>query len=137
MSDWNSIVVPYDKKKKCAIRKLVNSHGESIDIASGTIQLKCIVCSFKSYLKKPCFLASNILTHYEIDSQSKTSIEEYSPLEFLSIEGSSGDDKIYQFQNPLQLKFCDIENFEFYLLTLDKKKIDLEFFVHIYYKLCC
>ena len=99
-NDWNAIIIPYDSVKRFASRKLVNSRGETIDIASGSVQLRSIICKHKSQVKTPAFLVSNIKTHFEIDPSSKASVEEYSPLEFLMLEANSNETKIYKFDNP-------------------------------------
>ena len=60
---------------------------------------------------------------------------EYSPLEIFTAE-CRYEVKLIPFKNPQTWWFSDISEIFFQILTLDKKKLHIDFDVHINYKLC-
>ena len=78
MGRWNSVIIPFDKDKKIARKTLIDRKGEAVDLSSGHIQIKSVICSFKKDLKKIGVLVSNIKTHYEIDSKTQVILVKHS-----------------------------------------------------------
>ena len=136
MGKWNSIIVPFDKTKNIARKVLIDHRGEPLDLCTGLVQLKNVICVLKKDFDSVAVLVSNMKTHYEIDSLSRV-IKEYSPLEVFPFKASKGDKKVIAIENPVLINFCELSEFQFQLMDLDKKKIsDIEISVHMYYQFC-
>ena len=60
---------------------------------------------------------------------------EYCPLDIIELSAKY-EIKVVELQNQEILKFSHVQSLDFQLMTLEKKKVDLEFGVLIYYKLC-
>ena len=115
---------------------LIDHRGEPIDLCTGLVQLKTIICVFKKDFDSVVVLVSNMKTHFDIDTSSRV-IKEYSPLEVFPLKANKGDMKAIAIENPVLINFCELSEFQFQLMDLEKKKIsDIEISVHLYYQFC-
>ena len=130
--NWNAIIVPFDEKRQIAAKKLYTKRGSHITLLSATVLVKSIIIELKKPISKPMVLVSNLLTHYDVEGANV--IHEYSPIYVFSIS-ESHTTKVVQVEDPISINFCEKDEISFQLMTIDKKKINLSFSVHFYYKL--
>ena len=135
---WNSLIVPFDEKKKIACKTFVDSKGDSIVLSNGFFHLKSVICEFEKNIDSFAYLASNNSTYYDIDQDTKNVMLEYSPLTLLRIQQRKNESKLYEVENSFPINFKQTEELCFYLLDLDKKKVAniSKLLVHVYYKFC-
>ena len=133
MTCWNSTVVPYIARRKLAAKRFVTQRGSFITIISGTVLIKSIILELKQKIDSPIVLVSNILTHYDIDENSQ-SVEEYSPIHVFETDKSQTTHVIH-INKPVCLTFGEVDEITFQLMNLKKKKINVTFSVHLFYKL--
>ena len=129
---WNSIVVPYDTRRKIAAKKLYSKRGNPITILSGKVLIKTVIVEVKQPISKPVILVSNLLTHYDLEGSNI--VYEFSPIHIFDLKDSN-QTKLIELSDPVTIEFCEIDEMTFQLMTIDKKKINVKFSVHLYYKL--
>ena len=133
---WNSVIVPFDSKRKIAVKKFYDSKGSPLSFLSGSIIIKKLIFNAKKTgFKEEIILTSNFLTYKDLDLETDTVLHEYSPIEVFSVKASY-EVKLVEFQYPQTLRFCNVEEISFQLLNLERRKLNIDFSVHIYYKFC-
>ena len=135
MSEWNSCIVPYNTSRKLAVKKFYDSKGAALTILSGKIIIKKIIFGKNQQFKKQLMLTSNFLTYYDLDIPTDTVVNEFSPLFVFDVKVSHVEE-IVEVKNSECLSVHDVDEISFQLLTLDKKKINANFSVHLFYKFC-
>ena len=129
---WNSVVVPFDARRKIAAKRLYSKRGNPITILTGKVSIKNIIVEVKQAISKPVILVSNLLTYYDVDGSNM--VHEFSPIHIFELKDSN-QTKLIELNDPVTIEFCEIDEMTFQLMTLDKKKVNLKFSVHLYYKL--
>ena len=134
MTCWNSILTKYDQTRRLSSVTIVNSKGDKVDFSSGSIKLKSVICKSKKDLKTIAILVSNCSTHYEISSRGYP-LKEYSPLFTFELNLAANEEKVFSIEDSSEcIKVCEIEELTFQLITLEKKKIDVDNLqVHLFY----
>ena len=136
MNCWKSVFVEYDTKKHCASKKFFNKHGSALDDISGTLIIKKLIFDLKNKtVNKPLVLTSNISTYYDLEEKSDRLLVEYCPLDVINLEARN-EVKVIDLENQEYLKFSHLNQLDFMLMTLEKKKVAIDFKVLIYYKFC-
>lgn len=134
--NWNSVIVPYNSQRKIATKKFYDSKGTYLDVISGKIIIKKIIINAKDQaFKKKLMLTSNFLTYYDLDPQTDSVVSEFSPLEVFDVN-ISHEVKIFELRNSQCLLVNEQQEVFFQLLTLNKKKMNVNFNVHMYYQWC-
>ena len=133
MSCWKSVFVEYDPKRKIASKKFFNKHGSSLDDISGTLIIKKLIFDLKDKsVSKPLVLTSNISTYYDLEEKSDRLLVEYCPLDVINLEARH-EVKVIDLENQEYLKFTHLNKIDFMLMTLEKKKVDIDFKVLIFF----
>lgn len=133
---WNSTIAEYDSSRKVAAKHFINRKGDIIEISSGSLIVKSIICKFsQDFGEDVAVLVSNVLTHYDIDPRSRTVLKEFSPLHCFQLKAKAGDKAVFDVDNSVCIKYCEVDEITFQLMTLSKRKIDVNFSVHFFYNL--